>query len=941
MSTEHTDTQKRSTFALALEKWLRCPTFRDERRYLEQETNLRVLLDEGCFQLLEKLISTSTTQSIRANIPYNTAEFHEQKREELKREKARSILKQYYAILQDIRRRGGDRQAVEDTYINTHGGLTVVELPPLLQEVQEKIEALRPAAKDTSAQDRDECRKLLKHARNTLNGESKLEQYAQVKSVTRVELLLQLISIPPLRTDDAAFEILNGAPGAYTRQKYPIQYARVQRMLGNARVELFNKDNRKVAELARAITHYQNALSIYAPSEHLQEQTMHVQANLLDTHSLLLLFSQAQKSIDELIADVFELEDKLAWTTTENSLHRKIGEVCGNAKARISYALVQHKSFAQATTLLERGCQWRQYEYNEFISPFSHETLEGLTQLEAVVQNAAGSRQAHAVLYLAATLRGGFAAIVSGNQPSSAANFTVVDIPALTHKAVNECMERTIVLTGSPDPRVAGGFAHALNRSGNALFNTWSRKTFYEQLCALRDTNTTEWAEQRVDSEQPATQILLQAIKNSLNALSNAGHWKPLYDQLFPDQLSSLQGKETVGPSDNPKNLMQAAEETFNNLIASQREQFAALLNEHFLRLEIQHIFATFRDILRPLIETIVEMSKAGIQQVTLIPYGSLAALPLASILETSISNDRRIGDLVSLSILPSAQTLLYTQSIAPTPPRSSTQVYTLGDPLPSSKPSRRWSQAHALILKEEANRLSAGSAVAKIRTNATKKWFKKALQEGFMVEAGCYCTLNIDAPLQSKLLLANDEELVLQELLPRANPARPGSILASSDDFINVEGLRLFIIASCQMKIKGERDLYDEAQSFSGVLLQSGVKAIFASYWNVSDEATFLLLRYFAQKWLPDTQKKSPTRALYEAKLALSTVTNAELVREALSLQERLREDDITNRYVTEFNIYRAYEHIYAKVAANKEKLNERPYADPIYWAGFQLFGW
>lgn len=100
-----------------------------------------------------------------------------------------------------------------------------------------------------------------------------------------------------------------------------------------------------------------------------------------------------------------------------------------------------------------------------------------------------------------------------------------------------------------------------------------------------------------------------------------------------------------------------------------------------------------------------------------------------------------------------------------------------------------------------------------------------------------------------------------------------------------------------------------------------------------------------FAQEWLPGMESEPPASALARAQRWLRTVTNRDLQKwcatslsvlsgeeqEGLTQQEK-RSDTVRT---AELLVQRV-----AEVKSSKEP-DTCPYADPMYWAGFQMIGW
>ncbi|HET8840623.1 MAG TPA: CHAT domain-containing protein, partial [Ktedonobacteraceae bacterium] len=134
---------------------------------------------------------------------------------------------------------------------------------------------------------------------------------------------------------------------------------------------------------------------------------------------------------------------------------------------------------------------------------------------------------------------------------------------------------------------------------------------------------------------------------------------------------------------------------------------------------------------------------------------------------------------------------------------------------------------------------------------------------------------------------------------------------------------------------------------------------------WPVDDQASYLLIVRFVQEWLPCREQEPPAIALARAQAWLRSVTNADLAtwqntvpmpsnrrwlrRTASSHQSgqtpihplqngRWRHIPVRGRQ-TRFVEQEAQ--LAIRLDAQKNDPMALPYADPYYWAGFQLIGW
>ncbi len=172
------------------------------------------------------------------------------------------------------------------------------------------------------------------------------------------------------------------------------------------------------------------------------------------------------------------------------------------------------------------------------------------------------------------------------------------------------------------------------------------------------------------------------------------------------------------------------------------------------------------------------------------------------------------------------------------------------------------------------------------------------------------------------------------------------------------MQGLQLLILSACESAAADLKGAVDEVRSISTAMLQAGAHAVLAPLWKVNDHATFLLMARFAQEWFPRIKKESPAAALARAQRWLRNVTNEELSSwEASALPQEKEQQETTmhmntwqQNYGSEANSTSDRQRLRAEMhdaeglirqEASTNQPDLRPYADPIYWAGFQIVGW
>jgi tetratricopeptide (TPR) repeat protein len=496
----------------------------------------------------------------------------------------------------------------------------------------------------------------------------------------------------------------------------------------------------------------------------------------------------------------------------------------------------------------------------------------------------------HAFVYLAATPWGGvaIAAIPTTDFDAGTAmpHFKLLDLPNLQCDRVAELIESNLV--HDEVNLIIGGFAHAQRRDGIALLRQWPGKSFSEQAKALQD-----------------------AIERT--------------------KKSSLLNRAAQALLTNPASK-DIADQWIEQLSRSERDQFSDELNFSFLQHELNQCCKVLaQSVIQPLTDWLVQYD---VTQVTLIPCGQLALLPLATV---EVRPGKTMNDIIPTSVAPSALSYLYDQSSH----HLRSTVYALGDPRPSSH-SLRWSELQAHTVVTLARHLKLQAKVA-VHYNATRQLMLKALQEGLIVAISTHWVLSFNESTQLALMLAKQEKLTAKD------------VLASR---LNLQGLPLLILSLCKEEILDPRMAHDEGLNFAIAMLQAGVKSIFTSLWAVDDRASYLLTVRFLQEWLPHMDKMSPAVALGKAQIWLRSVTNRELSTwdvsgdkadlfesdlqdfeepEDYSLEHNLLGADLWNDLNYDTNVAQS---IIRRGAAQSSDLDEIPYKDPVYWAGFQIMG-
>ena len=256
-----------------------------------------------------------------------------------------------------------------------------------------------------------------------------------------------------------------------------------------------------------------------------------------------------------------------------------------------------------------------------------------------------------------------------------------------------------------------------------------------------------------------------------------------------------------------------------------------------------------------------------GVAKAILIPTSYLGLLPLHAAWTDASEGKRRYAlDTITFTYTPNARSLVAAQTLQ--------QTFT-ADPtlLAISNPSQDI-QFSGKVVETAISTFPQGSWQLLQRNKATRTAVLEAIPHHSVLHCSCHGTANLDEPLNSGLLMA-DELLTLRDLFALKLQAQN-------------QGIRLAILSACETSIPG-LELPDEVVSLPIGLLQAGVAGVAASLWSVSDFSTTLLLQRFYYHWRnPNpSQRLDPPEALRRAQIWLrdTPIQETDYVKIALSL--------------------------------------------------------
>jgi CHAT domain-containing protein/TPR repeat protein len=166
-----------------------------------------------------------------------------------------------------------------------------------------------------------------------------------------------------------------------------------------------------------------------------------------------------------------------------------------------------------------------------------------------------------------------------------------------------------------------------------------------------------------------------------------------------------------------------------------------------------------------------------------------------------------------------------------------------------------------------------------------------------------CHGTFNPESPLESALLLANEEHLTLADIFG-----------------LTLNQCRLVTLSACETGLTDPTSISDEYIGLPSGFLYAGSTNVVSSLWTVNQVSTTFLMIKFYQNLIKN--QNSVAKALNDAQRWLRDATQQELVEWASKLN--LDEDKI-KQIKDELDWY---------------DTDEKPFNSPYHWAGFCAIG-
>lgn len=292
--------------------------------------------------------------------------------------------------------------------------------------------------------------------------------------------------------------------------------------------------------------------------------------------------------------------------------------------------------------------------------------------------------------------------------------------------------------------------------------------------------------------------------------------------------------------------------------------------------------------------------------QAILIPTGFLSFLPLhaAWTEDTTTPSGRRYAlDAITFTYALNARSLQAARAVCEN--TAARSLLAINEPRPTKA---KLLPSSELEVEVAIDYFHSSHHVLK-HEQATRDAVLAALPSHDVLHFSCHGYANFANPLDSGLLMANDEVLSLR-------------------DFFNtdLQGVRLAILSACETGLPGI-ELLDEVVSLPTGLLQAGVAGVVGSLWSVADLSTMLLLVRFYDFWQNDGL--TAPQALHCAQQWVRDTTNGE---KKTYFQGFLLE--LTSTRMAGGTA----EHLYRAVVFSDPQ--DCAFAHPFYWAAFTYVG-
>ncbi|MFD4636988.1 CHAT domain-containing protein [Lentzea sp. NPDC058436] len=275
---------------------------------------------------------------------------------------------------------------------------------------------------------------------------------------------------------------------------------------------------------------------------------------------------------------------------------------------------------------------------------------------------------------------------------------------------------------------------------------------------------------------------------------------------------------------------------------------------------------------------------------VTVVVAGRLALLPITAAVDPETG--QAAIELFDWRFVPSSTALAATSSAASRSHNS--DALAIIDPQPVDAVPLRWARAEGAAVAARAGRVTALEGA-----EATLPAVVWAISQQSVLHFACHGMAAPQEPLNSYLLLADDEQLTIDNLVTNTR----------------LSSVRLVVLSACDTAVAGEV-VPQEVVAMPSALIQLGAAGVVAAQWPVADTTAAVLALRFYELWDGETE---PADAFAATQRWLRTAP-----RSAVSALLRRRAPDLDD--------------LPGLIA--ELPLSRIPFSSPVDWAAFSYSG-
>lgn len=306
-----------------------------------------------------------------------------------------------------------------------------------------------------------------------------------------------------------------------------------------------------------------------------------------------------------------------------------------------------------------------------------------------------------------------------------------------------------------------------------------------------------------------------------------------------------------------------------------------------------------------PALDRLCSLGVAPGSTLIVMPQARLSLLPLHAAWREVDGRQRHVIADYPVAYMPSAYVMVRCMARAAEPQRAAQSLLAVINPNSDLPYAAREGEAIAPHFAD-------GMATVLRESSATVEAVEKSCSHHAYLHFACHGNYDWADPMRSSLLLANNEKLMMADVLKS----------------LDLNAARLVTLSACVTGLTDVRESPDEFIGLATEFLQAGAPAVLSTLWPVDDFSTMLLINRFYEQHF--SCRLQLDRALQVAQQWLKELTADQIARLLAEEEEHLFEqggDDLAF-IATQF----------ARFASMPAQ--SKPFSHPYYWGAFVLSG-